>query len=528
MSCGQGCPAVGAASTGLESVGSDSGGRTVPVLVRHQAEHAAFKLVDHVLPPELGRVRLSNDAWTRPKDIARRRYQGARRLAVGSAAGTHVAVGGGAVTADKRRCRRRSTGPHDAIGVRSVPAVPARSRSFPPAIRGPRSLAVMLVATLALAWGCRSSTSSGPDSGRIYEVPSAIADDCSEPVEEELNAFLASVPNDAEIRFRARGCYAQANRIQVYDKANVTIDGRGSTFRSSAPNDGKKLNPNWLLLRGRNLTLKNLTAVGNFNLTGARSQARVNMEEIHDPPVGNQFNAGVFVYGGDGIHVIDVKARNVFGDGIGTAVSQYVMGSGLPHESPRNVHIVRFEATTTARHCFAPTTVTGLWLEDSIGRDCWYGGMDLELDNKETQQLNDIHVVGNTFDGFFQFGLAIPVAGAGDNTRDIEIRENTFATTADNVCNPVILVGNYPSNPNTFKGIAVVGNQLEFVAGAAVRYDHVQGGSVLGNTFTQVPPPGHAEVRPAYCGGDHNTQPVSTTNSTEVRIENNRYERDDE
>ena len=112
------------------------------------------------------------------------------------------------------------------------------------------------------------------------------------------------------------------------------------------------------------------------------------------------------------------------------------------------------------------------------------------------------------------FGLAVPVAGNGDNTRDIEIRDNTFLGPPDNFCNQVVLVGFYPTNPNTIKNVVVEGNKI-FSSGTAIEFEHVVGGSIQNNTITQVPPGTTAEQ---YCQGS--SAPV-LKNSSGVTVANN-------
>ena len=310
-------------------------------------------------------------------------------------------------------------------------------------------------------------------------VPSSIPSDCSSNVQAQLASFINAQPDGTTIDFPANGCYAQNDRILISDKSNLTIDGHGSEFRSSAPNDGTKLAGNWVILRGTNVRARNLKIIGNFHLTGARSQQRVNEATIAG--VGNQFNMGVGIYGGNGVHVTDTTIEHVFGDGVTVAVAHYIGGSAThPLDQPANVHVERVRVTKSARHCVSPSQSDGFWLEDSTLADCWYGAFDGELDNV-TQKLKNVHILRNTFDGYFMFGIAIPVAGDGNNTENIEIRDNTLKTRPDNYCNTIIEVGLYPTNPNTFKNVVVANNTLTSRSGIGVSFDHVEGGAIRDN-----------------------------------------------
>lgn len=344
------------------------------------------------------------------------------------------------------------------------------------------AVAVLALVAVALLVGPLTG-GDDPSPGDPHAVPASIAADCSQDVEAELSAFFARVPAGATVRFPDGGCYAQGDSIAVRDKSDLTIDGNGSMFRSSFENTATRgAHPNWLILRGRDVRITDMKIAGNFKLTGVRSQQRVNQAATEgEAGATSQPNAGIGIYGGDGVHVTDVDIRGVFGDGVLTGVTEYV-DPDRPSETPRDVHVERVTTTKAARHCFSPNQVIGFWLEDSEGRDCWYGALDAELDDP-AQKLQDVHLLRNTFAGFNLLGIFVPVAGDGDNTRDIEIRGNRFLTPPDQPCNTIIEVGVYPDNPRTFKHVVVEDNEMK-TGGVAVSFDHVEGGSIKGNRVT--------------------------------------------
>ncbi|HEX2053867.1 MAG TPA: hypothetical protein VHJ78_09125 [Actinomycetota bacterium] len=351
-------------------------------------------------------------------------------------------------------------------------------------------------------------------SQQALSPPSSIPSDCSRTVDAELNEFFASVQEGADVEFRSDACYALRNPVRIERKRSVRIDGNGATLRNSAPNDGRINSPNIMLIKARDVTIENLNLVGNFNLTGPRSQEKVNQSSVEQPSNGTQFNSGLSIYGGRGVRIQDVTARNVFGDGLTTAVSEYVDNTP-PFEAPRDIRVSRFRAISTARHCFAPTSAIGFWLEDSLGQDCWYSGVDAELDEVE-HYLQDVHLLRNTFDGFFSVGIAFPVAGSGDNTRDYEIRDNDLRTIPDaSPCNPVILINAYPeSNPNTTKNVVIEGNSVK-AWGSAIVVDHVDGGSIRENKIERSPPAGTTSEMQCSPSG---AEPVRVTNSSGVEV----------
>jgi hypothetical protein len=376
------------------------------------------------------------------------------------------------------------------------------------------SVAVAVAAVVAVGLAVvllTGGSEEGPDRAGVRTVPASIPADCSRNVQDALGRFIAGVPDGMTVRFRPGGCYAADNRIEVRDKTGLTIDGNGSTFRSSAENTGKRAaNPTWLLLRGRDLVITDMKIVGNFHLTGIRSQQRVNQASTEgEAGATSQPNAGIGIYGGRAITVRDVDIRDVFGDGVLTGVSEYVDGS-VPSQTPRDVRVERVTVTKAARHCFSPNQVVGFRLEDSAGRDCWYGALDAELDDP-SQQLQDVHIVGNTFAGFNLLGIFVPVAGDGENTRDLEIRDNTFLTPPDQPCSTIIEVGAYPKNPNTIRNVVVEANTMK-AHGVAVALDHVRGGRIRDNRI---------DYEEKGCTHPHRTPPVRLTNSSGVSVRDN-------
>jgi hypothetical protein len=330
--------------------------------------------------------------------------------------------------------------------------------------------------------------------------------------DEAVNVAIASCPDGSTVRFPAGATYHQDASIVVRDRSNLVIDGNGSTFKSSAPNNKLQSVPNWRLFKARNVTLKNMTAVGNFFPTGPRSLATVNDE------FGTcEFNGGFLVNGGEGVWLTDLKAHNVCGDGFGTHRSEF-FDQGVPNEMPKNIHMIRVEAKTTARMCFGPTQVDGLWIEDSLCQDAWYAGFDAESDGRD-DPVKDIHLLRTTFDGYNHAGIFVPVPGLPGSTRDIEIRGNRLLTGPDKVCNQSIQVGGYPDIPaeevtRVFENVVTEDNEVTALTRAIV-YDHVVGGAIRNNRIRELlPPPGFTVF--GHCGEDRQ---VIVTNSSHVVVD---------
>ena len=289
-----------------------------------------------------------------------------------------------------------------------------------------------------------------------------------------IAAAIESCPNGSTVRFPANGSYTQTGSIVVDGRSNLTIDGNGSTFRSTAPNDLVTSTPNWRIDSGSNVVLQRMTIVGNFTAAGRGIKP------------GNQLNHGVLVRGGDGVTVRDATIRNVWGDGVTTARSGWIPGNSVAGVAPRNTRLQRLTITSVARMCVAFTEQVGGWLEDSALSDCHYAGVDLETD-VGGQVLRDVHILRNKISGYYIMGIGVagPVLGmgtpaAGDLDR-IEVRGNTVGE-GDTCWSPILF-----SDPLVSRGpisnISVADNAVT-AQGDGISINDVVGGSVTGNRIT--------------------------------------------
>ncbi len=325
-----------------------------------------------------------------------------------------------------------------------------------------------------------------------------------------ISAAIESCPDGSIVGFPFGRRYHQANRILVRDRNDLTIDGNGSTFTTSFVGRASKINGNWLILRGRNIRLMNMTSVGTFTYTGERSLARISPD-----PNFSEANPNYGLYGVDGVELIDVNGYGAWGDGVTTGPDTYEDGS--PPDYTRNVLIKRMHVEKPARMCWGPTSGINISIEDSSCKDAWYGGVDAEIDNPD-QPLQNLRILRNTFDGYNTLGVFVPVAAANAETRDIAIRDNRFLTPPDQKCSAPIHIGGYPdSNPAMFRNVITEGNELKYYSSGVV-YDHVDHGTVNGNTLTRLTVAGFTPE--GLCGvgkGD----PIRVTNSRDVAVGSN-------
>jgi hypothetical protein len=94
----------------------------------------------------------------------------------------------------------------------------------------------------------------------VYDVPADIASDCSVAVDDEITAWLATVPDGNTARFAPGGCYGQDGTIALGGRADLVIDGQGSEVRALTPGDEERAN--WRFVGGANLTMQNVDVRG--------------------------------------------------------------------------------------------------------------------------------------------------------------------------------------------------------------------------------------------------------------------------
>ncbi len=321
-----------------------------------------------------------------------------------------------------------------------------------------------------------------------------------------VTAAIANCPDGSTVRFPRDAVYHQTAEIKVERRVNLTIDGNGSRFISTAPNSDQ-LDPNWMVVDGVNLILQNMTVEGNFKMDGPRSLERMQLEL----PSGNHFNGGVMVYGGEGVTVRDVTIQDTFGDGAYAGPSGILPGGAGPNVGlPRNVRFERLHITRTARQGVAFTGGVGLWLEDSTINDAWYLGVDLEID-VPGQLLQDVHILRNTFDGSFFGAIALPWPGDGRSVDGIEIRENRTLAPPDN-CGPQISINAYPDQTVPVSNVVTEQNDL-LTLSRGIIYRSVTSGAIRDNRI---------EKRPSAAAcGDPEEAPTLVPQSPAVVVEGN-------
>lgn len=299
-----------------------------------------------------------------------------------------------------------------------------------------------------------------------YDAPATIAANCSRPVDAEIRAWLATVPDNAVARFAANGCYGQDGTIMLSDRTALTVDGNGSTFQTLTTGDiGRR---NWRLEGGSGITVKNMT------VRGANPRAGIT-EGAYDPA--REYQHGYSVEGTQGATLDNVKAFDVYGDFV--AVHHDERYNPYITAPARNITVRNAHFERNGRQGVSPTNVEGFVLESSYLGAVNMNAVDVELDFNEARG-RDIRISGNTF-GAVRFSVLANVgAGLESNVGPMTLDGNTMVGPFVS-CRPPVhaeaSAGQYRSGyritNNTFM---TLGDAFDFIGAKDV--------TVTGNTVT--------------------------------------------
>ena len=244
-----------------------------------------------------------------------------------------------------------------------------------------------------------------------FMVPDSIPADCSRPVENEIMAWLATVPNGATARFEHNGCYGQDETIELEDRIDLTIDGNGSSFK--ALTTGSPNRDNWRIEGGRNITLRNMTVCGSNPHAGIS-------EKAYDGKV--EWQHGFRFAGTNGGTLENVRAFDVYGDFV-EAMWDWRAPDVYTAPMARNIVIRNSYFARAGRMGIGLTGVDGFVLQDSYVGDVNMAAVDLELD-VDTHLGRNISIVNNVF-GPHRFALfANGGWGSGENVGNVLIAGN--------------------------------------------------------------------------------------------------------
>lgn len=222
----------------------------------------------------------------------------------------------------------------------------------------------------------------------VRQVPTTIDRTGTTDVTAPLVAFIKSVPNGTTVTFPAGSRYRIENIVLIESRANLVIDGKGAVFFATTDGSGvpptgpNAVQQHWprrrshfLVYKGHDITLRNLTIVGANPNAGTRDSAYVAALEAQ---------AGVDFYGTTASTLENCNISYTYGDFV-------YIGSGSVGT------IVR--GCTMSRSGRQGITV-------AYGRDVWIDGNHIERVRRSAIDLepytagwgvSNVWIVRNTF-----------------------------------------------------------------------------------------------------------------------------------
>jgi hypothetical protein len=324
-------------------------------------------------------------------------------------------------------------------------------------------LGACLITCLLLTMGCSQAAGA-----RVYKVPKKIPSDCSVAVEDQIMAWLATVPNGSTAQFAPGRCYGQNATITVSGRRDLVIDGQRSEFR--ALTDGDSDRANWRFSGGANLSVQNLAVRGKNPDGGYKA--------------GFEWQHGYSVEGVQGMTLSNVQARETWGDGVYLDHSTYSPACGDDASSARNVLIVGATLERVGRQGVAVVDAEHVTVQGSTIGPVALASVDIETDDN-CEIARDIDITGNQF-GASGWGVVSSVGYGGDpQVGDLSITDNTHSVAATGCFAPVRILS--PVEPSlyrsgyTFRGNRLLGTKNGF------ELRGVRNAEVSSNTVTLTP-----------------------------------------
>jgi cysteine-rich secretory family protein len=275
-----------------------------------------------------------------------------------------------------------------------------------------------------------------PAGAPVSSPPASIASNCTLPVENQLMAWLNTVPDNSVVQFPPGACYGLDDTITLEDRVGLFIDGNGSTFKALTPGTGNR--DNWRFEGGTNITVKNMIVRGANPHAGVTGNAYDGTREWQHG----------FRFAGTQTAMLDnVQVYDMYGDFV-EAMWDWRYGDVSQAPMAKNITVKNSRFERNGRMGFGLTGVEGFVLRDSYIGEVNMAAVDLELDFDEALGRN-INILNNTF-GKHRFALfANGGAGSSPNLDVIMIsgnREIAQPVTCESTIFSAALPGTYRTN----------------------------------------------------------------------------------
>ena len=314
----------------------------------------------------------------------------------------------------------------------------------------------------------------GPPAPAAHPVPVSIAADCSRPVEAELQAFFATVPDGATVEFAAGGCYGLDDSLWVTDRNGLTFAGNGSTFRIVTTERNRTwFRSNWRIRRGSGLTFRDMEVVG--------ACAPVQCGNANPPPELDGYGQhGFNLESTSGLTLDRVHVHGVLSDGVSVqgTLDPDVGWSGAPTS---DLAIMNSRIERAGRMLIGITNLDRGLIADNYIADGPEVGIDVEVDHPGFMGRH-IRILRNTFENIHAQAFANGGIGSDPLVGDIVIEDNVMAAPSGACAGSIWIRTPGPTDPPLYRsGYTIRGNRFDLI-GWFVQAERVKDVTVEGNT----------------------------------------------
>ncbi len=332
--------------------------------------------------------------------------------------------------------------------------------------------AVLLGATVL--WLARDDGGpSSPARPAVVRVPPSIPSDCSRPVDGELSAFLATVPDGATVEFQPGGCYGQDDTLWVVDRHRLTFAGNGASFRIVTTEKNRTwFRSNWRIRRGSGLTFRDMEVVGACTPGQCGNAAPPpELDGYGQHGFNLESTAGLTL---DRVHVHDVLSDGVEAQG---TLDPDVGWDGAP---VTDLTITNSRIERAGRMLIGVTNLDGALIADNHIADGPEVGIDVEVDHPGFMG-RDIRILRNTFENIHAQAFANGGIGSDPLVGNIVIEGNVMAAPSGACAGSIWIRTPGPTDPPLYRtGYTVRNNRFDLI-GWFVQAERVKDLTVEGN-----------------------------------------------
>jgi hypothetical protein len=330
----------------------------------------------------------------------------ARRRVLGVAVPLAVAVAIVAGLAVSHHGTRKHSGESNATSTTGSSSSFPAGATDPPGSTVPAGVKVQPGSTVRSVPGSDVELPALP-TGRVAEVPSSIATNCSVDVTKALQSWIDATPDNSTLRLARDACYRVDETLSLTNRKRLRIEGNGATLRAFTTGDRTRAQ---LRLRlSTDVLVQDLVVRGANPHAGATESAYVAKLEAQ-----HAFD----IQGVSNVFLLHVQAHDLYGDFV------YV-GVGAKKPST-NVTVYQSSFERSGRQGISVTGGVNVAIVDNTVGGAARSLFDLEA-NTTSASIRHILIVGNTTGPARNFWLANK--GKDASIGDISIIRNRMTGT---------------------------------------------------------------------------------------------------